>query len=137
MRTLRSIIDNALPFVGVLVILGAMLILRDDLRIQIAVVGAGMLMIELGVWQFGHKVLPNERKYAALRAELDQFIELVRELNAAALAVKQHDSPQTRQALQHVQQAMQQVVGRMAAVAGKTNIELASEREALAYGPRA
>lgn len=137
MRKLRTFINNALPFVGVALILGAVLILREDLRIQIAVVGLGMLMIELGVWRFGHKVLPSERKCLALRAETDRFMELVRELNAAALAVKAYDSPETREAFQQVQETMQQAIGRMAEVAGKTDAELASERDVLAYQPPA
>ncbi len=135
MRKLRTFIDNALPFIGVALILGAMLTLREDLRIQIAVVGLGILMVELGVWRFGHKVLPSERKYLALRAETDRFIELVRALNTAALAVKANGSPENRQAFQQVQETMQHAVARMAEVAGKTDAELASEREALAYPP--
>ncbi|MDX1488632.1 MAG: hypothetical protein R3268_10560 [Acidiferrobacterales bacterium] len=137
MRKLRILINNALPFVGVVLILGAVLILREDLRIQVAVVGLGMLLIEMGVWRFGDKVLPSERKNLALRAETDRFIDLVRALNAAALAVKAHDSPETRQAFQHVQETMQQAIGRMAEVAGKTDAELASERDVLAYHPPA
>ena len=137
MRKLRTFVDNTLPFIGVALILGAMLILREDLRIQIAVAGLGILMVELGVWRFGHKVLPNERKYLALRAETDRFIELVRALNTAALAVKANGSPENRQAFQQVQETMQQAVERMAEVAGKTNAELDSEREALAYPPPA
>lgn len=135
MRKLRTIINNALPFIGVALILGAVLILREDLSIQIAVVGLGMLMIELGVWKFGHKVLPSERKYLALRAETDRFIQLVRKLNTAALAVKAYESPETREAFQQVQETMRLAIGRMAEVAGKTDAELASEREVLAYQP--
>lgn len=135
MRKLRTIINNALPFIGVALILGAVLILREDLSIQIAIVGLGMLMIELGVWKFGHKVLPSERKYLALRAETDRFIQLVRKLNTAALAVKAYESPETREAFQQVQETMRLAIGRMAEVAGKTDAELASEREVLAYQP--
>jgi hypothetical protein len=137
LRKLRIFVDNALPFFGVAIILGAMLTLREDLRIQIAVVGLGILMIELGVWKIGHKVLPSQRKYLALRAETDRFIKLVRDLNAAALVLKQHDSPKTRQAFQQVQETMRQAIGRMAEVAGKTDAELASERDVLAYQPPA
>lgn len=133
MRKLRTLINNVLPFVGVVLILGAVLILRENLPIQVAVVGLGMLLIELGVWRFGHKVLPSERKNLALRAETDRFIELIRALNAAALAVKANDSPETRQAFQQVQETMQQAIGRLAEVAGKTDAELASERDELAY----
>ena len=88
MRTLRKIIDISLPLLGVAVILSAVLFVRDNLRTQIAFVGLGMVLIEVGVWKVAHKLLPNERKYLALRAEGDLIIKMVRQLNAAALAMK-------------------------------------------------
>lgn len=129
MRAVRKVIDNAMPFVGVAVILSATLFLRGDLYIQIAAVGLGMLLIEVGVWKLGHRFLPDERRYVALRAESDRFLALVRRLNAAALALKEHNSPENRRAFEQIQEAMRQAVGRMAHVAGRTNAELASERE--------
>jgi hypothetical protein len=131
LRTLRKVIDLSLPFVGVAVILGAVLFVREDLRTQIAVVGLGMLLIEVGVWKGAHKLLPSERKYIALRAEGDQFIKLIRQLNAAALALRETDSPEGRQTFEGVRKAMREAVERMAHVAGKTDAELASERELL------
>ena len=57
MRTLRKFIDIAIPLSGVALILGAVLFLRSDLRVQIAAVGLGMLLIEVGVWKFPHQLL--------------------------------------------------------------------------------
>ena len=129
MRTLRKFIDIAVPLMGVGVILGAVLFLRGDLRVQIAVVGLGMLLIEIGVWKIPHQLLGTGRKYLALRTEVDQFLHLVRQLNTAAVALRKDDSPQNRQALQEVPAAMRQAVDRMVHVAGKTDAELATERE--------
>ena len=64
----------------------------------------------------------------ALRAEVDRFLQLVRRLNAAALARKAHDTPETHQAFAHVYQEMQQAVAQMAMLAGKTDAELAVEK---------
>jgi hypothetical protein len=129
LRTLRKFIDIAVPLAGVAVILGAVLFLRADLRVQIAVVGLGMLLIEVGVWKIPHQLLGTGRKYLALRTEVDHFLRLVRQLNSAALALREDNSPRNRQALQEVPEAMRQAVDRMVHVAGKTETELASERE--------
>lgn len=126
MRVIRKSIDIGMPLVGVAVILAAVLIVRDDLRLQLAIVGLGMVVLELGVWKAAHRVLPTGRRYLALRAESDQFLRLVRELNTAALAVKQSDSQAHTQAFEEVRDAMRWSVERMAAVAGKTNAELES-----------
>ncbi len=132
MRTLRKVIDISLPFAGVAVVLAAVLFIRDDLRMQIAVVGLGMLLIEVGVWKGAHRLLPSERKYLALRTEGDLFMKLLRQLNAAALVLRENESPERHQAFEEVRDAMRQAVERMAHVAGKTDAELASEQEVLA-----
>lgn len=129
MRILRKFIDIAVPLTGVGVILGAVLFLRGDLRVQIAVVGLGMLLIEVGVWKIPHQLLPTGRRYLALRTEVDQFLHLVRQLNTAAVALRKDDSPEHRRVLQEVPDAMRQTVERMVHVAGKTADELATERE--------
>ncbi|MEE9595514.1 MAG: hypothetical protein V3V96_01935 [Acidiferrobacterales bacterium] len=120
MRTLRKSIDIGLPLLGVAVILVAVLFARGDLRLQLAIVGVGMVLLELGVWKAAHRILPTGRRYLALRVESDLFMQLVRQLNTAALAKKQNGS----QAFEEVRDAMRQSVERMAEVAGKTNAEL-------------
>ncbi len=80
------------------------------------------------VWKAAHRVLPTGRRYLALRAESDQFLQLVRELNTAALAVSRDDSQAHKQAFEEVRGAMRKSVERMVAVAGKTNAELESSR---------
>jgi hypothetical protein len=126
LRVIRKGIDIGLPLLGVAVILAAVLIVRDHLSLQLAIVGLGMVVLELGVWKAAHRVLPTGRRYLALRAESDQFLQLVRELNRAALAVSRKDSQAHKQAFEEVRDAMRKSVERMAAVAGKTNAELES-----------
>jgi hypothetical protein len=129
LRILRKIIDIGLPLAGVAVILAAVLFVRGDLRLQLAMVGVGMVLLELGVWKAAHRILPTGRRYLALRAESDQFMQLVRRLNTAALAVKQDDSQAHKQAFEEVRDAMRQSVERMAEAAGKTDAELAPASE--------
>jgi hypothetical protein len=129
LKTLRKFTEIAIPLTGVAVIFGAVLLLRSDLRVQMAVVGLGILIIEVGMWKTSRQPLGLGRKYLALRTEVDHFLGLVRQLNSTALALKEDDSPQNRQALQEAPEAMRQAVDRMVHVAGKTRAELATERE--------
>jgi hypothetical protein len=110
-----------------LVILGAVLF-GQELRTQIVVTTLGMVLMEVGVWRLAQRLLPSERQYLALRAEVDRFLQLVRHLNAAALARKAHDTPETHQAFAHVYQEMQHAVAQMAMLGGKTDAELAAEK---------
>ncbi len=127
-RMCRQAIDTGLPFVGVLVIVSAVLFVRE-LLVQLPIVMLGILFIEAGIWQLAHQVLPGERTYHALRCEGDQFLGLIRQLNTAALAVQERDTPENHQAFGEVRDAMHQAVERMADVAGKTAAELADTQE--------
>ena len=123
----RRQLDPYVSGLGILVILGAALF-GQELRTQIVVTTCGMLLMEVGVWRLAQRLLPSERQYPALRTEVDRFLQLVRHLNAAALARKAHDAPETHQAFAQVYQEMQQAVARMAMLAGKTEAELAAEK---------
>ena len=126
-RRWRRQLDPYVSVLGMLVILGAVLF-GQELRTQIVVTTFGMVLMEVGVWRLAQRLLPSERQYLALRAEVDRFLWLVRHLNAAALARKAHDAPETHQAFAHVYQEMQYAVARMAMLAGKTDAELAAEK---------
>ncbi len=129
MRKLLQIVDVCLPFAGIACILGAMILARESPRCQIAVVGLGMVLIELGVWKVARRLTPDGRRYKALRAEGDRFLGLIRELNSAAVALIQSDSEANRRAVGLVQAHMRQAIDRMAFVAGRTDAEIATLRE--------
>ncbi len=130
MSTFRKVIDIGLPFVAVAAILGAVLFVRDSLSIQVAIVGLGMVALEVGTWKLRQQVLMNKRKGLALRAEGDQFLKQLRVLHAAATAMKEDsDSAERHQAFDDARDAMRQSVERMAAMAGKTDTELASAQD--------
>jgi len=100
----------------------------QELRTQILVTTCGIVLMEVGVWHLAQRLLPSERQYHVLRAEVDRFLQLVRYLNTAALARKAHNAAETHQAFAQVYQEMQQAVARMATLAGKTDAELAAEK---------
>ena len=103
-RTLRMVMDTVLPFLGVVLILSTVLWVRE-LHLQIAIVALGIMLIEVGVWKLASFVLPSERKYVALRAEVDQFITLVRQLNTAALAWHERGTPDQLAEFEAVQES--------------------------------
>ena len=111
----------ALPILGMIIVFLAILLpsISLNLQIQILVVLIGILMIEAGVWGLTAKVLPSERRYLALRAEVDVFIGLVRDLNTRALALEGGESPEKTEAFEAARASLHQSVDRMAEVAGK------------------
>jgi hypothetical protein len=116
----------SIPLLGIVVIMGAVLFLRQ-VHAQIVVVLIGILLIELGVWKIAQEFLLNQRYFHALRREVHLFMGLVRQLNDAALAVKTHEMVHHRQVFDETHEAMKQTVERMVQVAGKTDEEIAVE----------
>ena len=126
MRSLIKLLNVGLPIIGVIVILSAVLFLRD-IHGQIAIVMVGIVLIEAGVWKLAHQFLPNDRQFHALRDEIETFVQLSRQLNETALAMKVDESMEHRRKFDEVQTAMHETVDHIASVAGKTAAELAVE----------
>lgn len=86
MRTLRKAVELSTPIVGMVIVFAAVLLIPPaNLQIQLVTVLVGVLMIEAGVWGLTSPFLPNERHFLSLREEVDDFIDLVRQLNKAAI----------------------------------------------------
>ena len=86
-RKIRRAVEMALPLLGMGVIFGSVLFgPRDNLQVQVLLVLVGVLILEAGVWGLTNALLPNERRYFALREEGDHFLGLIRVLNNAAIA---------------------------------------------------
>ena len=77
-RPLRIILDRSLRILGMVLVVGAILLARS-MYSQLAVGLVGLMCIELGVWQLAHRLLPNDRRFHALRRELDAFVECSRQ----------------------------------------------------------
>ena len=139
MRRFRRTVELALPIAGVVLVLGAVLLLPGSLMVQLGVVLAGLVLIEAGVWHLASPVLPSERKYVALRREVDGFILLVRRLNRATLALASDSSSANRAKLLEVRDEMLDSVRRMERVAGRTeeaDHPVASDAASSAAAPR-
>ena len=118
-KQLSRKLAHILPIIGViigmtLVFVNAVLYFGDA-NMRVLIVSVGILLLASGVWYAGNPYLKNERRYLELRAEVDSFIGLVRELNAAG-----HGKPQGE--LNRVNAAMHESVDRMAQLAGKPDV---------------
>ena len=120
MRALRKYVDIGLPILGTVIVLAGALLLFN-LYARMAAVIIGVFLIEAGVWKLAHPLLPNERKFAALRSEVDDFIDLVRRLNAAALQVQAGDVTAEAR-FDGTRLAMLESVDRMTAFAGDPTV---------------
>lgn len=129
MRKFRRILQMFVPAIGMALVIGAVLF-GQSLAIQLFLVVAGLLLTEAGLWRLADPFLPDERKYLALRSETDHFTALVRQLNAAALAVDEGSHRASPLALEEVKAEMHRSVDRMVNVAGKTDAEGAPARPA-------
>ena len=119
MRAIRKGVEIGLPIIGVALVLAAVLFFYHNLYLQIAIVLIGLVLIEAGIWNLANPILPSERKYLALRAEVDAFIGLVRRLNRATLALAADATSQNRAQLLQVRDEMLDSVKRMEDYAGK------------------
>lgn len=115
MRTVRRKVDLVLPILGIILVLGAVLFIWQNLYLQLSVVIVGLFLIEAGIWKLAHPLLPSARRYHTLRAEVDEFILLVRRLNTAAL------NDRNGEGVSEVKQEMLKSVDRMVAAAGRTD----------------
>ncbi len=83
---------------------------------RVGVLSVGMLLLAASAWYSDNRYFKNKRRFLRLRAEIDSFIALARELNAAG------DTQQPRGEMDRLNAAMHESVDRMAQLAGKPDI---------------
>ena len=81
---------------------------------QVTALTLGLALLLSGIWYSGNPIFIQERKYQALRDRMDDFIDLGRELNQAAIE-GQHDQ------VESVQSRMHDAIQGMVDAAGKEN----------------
>jgi hypothetical protein len=116
-RRIRRAIEIGMPLLGMLVIFGSVLFGPSSLQAQVLMVLSGILILEAGVWGLTNGLLPNERRYLALREEGDHFLGLIRTLNSAAVARDLGEESDER--FRDTRAQMHSSVERMAELAGK------------------
>ena len=86
-RTLHRVMPTLLPLLGMGIIFGSVLFQYPrDVQAQMGFMIVGVLLLEAGVWGLASQILPSERRYHGLRTDGDHMIDLIRSLNAAAIA---------------------------------------------------
>ena len=84
-RSLRRLARVGVPLIGVAAILAGAFLATDMFgRAALGLAGAALTLA--GTFALQDRVLPNERRLVALRAEVDAFIAAVRRTNATAVA---------------------------------------------------
>jgi hypothetical protein len=103
---------------GIGVIFAAVLLSSSlTIQMQLPIALVGVLLMEAGVWGLASKVFPNERRYLNLREEGDYIIQLIRQLNAAA--VERDQGKDVEDAFQATLDEMHDSVKRMAELASR------------------
>jgi hypothetical protein len=124
-RKLRKAVDVGMPIFGTLIVFLAVLLLTDQhVTLRVIIVMLGVLMIDAGIWKLTSPLLPNERRYKGLRREVDEFVKLVRRMNAAALEARRSGEQSN---LQRTIADMHRAVDRMEQLAGRTELDLADQ----------
>lgn len=124
----RKLVQFGLPGVGIATaLLGAFL--AFDPIVRAVFVGFGLLLSFAAGARLPYALLLNERRYLQLRREVDQFIWLARELNAAALEARRNSAGEAK--FGDLRAAMQESLERMTLFAGRTDEELLREQAEL------
>lgn len=111
-RKFNRYVSLVTAIVGVVVILSSFL-LTGNLLAWYASVVVGLVIVLIGFWYGANPILTSERRYLALRSEVDRFVGLVRKLNRKAVASGSSEE------FQQIKAAMLESVERMAELAGK------------------
>ncbi len=86
--------------------------LYEDRLTALFIITAGLVSLLASIWYAANPFLKTERRFFALREEVAQFINLVRELNQGAIAG-------ARDATERAKAEMHRSVDRMGSLAGK------------------
>jgi hypothetical protein len=111
-RTFNRNVGLGATVLGLAIILSSFLFL-DNIVAWYATIMVGLLIVLSGFLYGAYPILTSERRYFALRKEVEQFIKLVRKLNDVA------KSPQSEEDVETVKAKMAESIERMAEMAGK------------------
>ncbi len=128
MNLARKVLHIGLPLVGAVVaVVGA--VVPSDPVVRGAIVVLGVLVIQAAGWKLPYSLISHERRFRQLRGELDEFVWLVRELNAAAVDARSDRAAEER--FDDLHTAMQESLERMAIYAGRTDEDLLRDQPEL------
>ncbi|NKB34952.1 MAG: hypothetical protein GKR91_17790 [Pseudomonadales bacterium] len=116
-RQIRRNIDIMLTGLGIALIFTAVLLGSTlTITVQMPMALFGVLLMEAGVWGLSNKFFPSDRRFSRLRVEGNRMLDMVRELNSAAISkdIGQEDAKRFQATLEE----MHNSVVKMAELAG-------------------
>lgn len=122
MQRLRPFLDLTLPLIGGFILLDSFIVVTQPYQ-QMALAGVGFVVIVIGSWRLYDPLLPSKRLYSALRQEVDDFLDLVRQLNRESVKLKQTPSEASLDVLKDLQTAMHDAIDRITLCAGLADHE--------------
>lgn len=123
MRTVRRLSQIFLTLTGTATVVYAVTRV-EPLRDRLLLASLGLVIMELGIWQFTRLFFPNEREFKPLREETDYFLKLVRRLNATTLRLNK-GAEGVQSEIDRLRDEMYHSVDRMCRLAGRTEEEMA------------
>ncbi|MEQ9398418.1 MAG: hypothetical protein RJQ04_04560 [Longimicrobiales bacterium] len=118
LRFFRTFLTILVTTLGVVVVVAAVLSDPDaDFSQRLTMVLLGVVLLEAAAWKRNNPLLPNERRFHDLRAEVDLFVLMVRRLHFAVLNDRAGRPNPKGQARDDVVAEMHAAVERMASVA--------------------
>lgn len=125
MSSLRKLLHFGLPFVGTALAIVAAVVVTNTL-VRVLLVLLGVVLIQAVTSRLPYYIFHNERRFRQLRSELDEFVWLIRELNAAA--VDTSSNPRAEDRFEDLHTALQESLERMALYAGRTDDDLLKDQ---------
>jgi hypothetical protein len=111
-RTFNRYVPHAAVIIGLILVLSGLAVVDTRIALYSRVI-AGVVLVLAGYLYAQHPFLTSERRYTALRGEVENFIDLVRKLNRTAIAIgggPEYDEVTT---------AMRECLSRIEKLAGK------------------
>ncbi len=128
MKLARTLLHIGLPLIGAVVAVAGAVVPADPV-VRGAIVVLGVLLIQAAGWKLPYSMISHERRFRQLRGELDEFVWLTRELNAAAVEARSDRAAEER--FDDLHTAMQESLERMAMYAGRTDEDLMRDQPEL------
>lgn len=122
MRSVRRLTQLLFTITGTGLALYAVLRI-GGLYDRVLVAALGLLLMQVGIWQFTATLLPNQREFRPLRKETDYFLSLLRRMNRAAVAAE-GGSAYAAGEVERLHAELHHSVDRMLRLAGRTEEHL-------------
>lgn len=85
-RSFNRYVPHGAVIIGLILILSGLAVVDTPIALYSRVI-AGVVLVVAGYLYAQYPFLTSERRYTALRGEVERFIDLVRKLNRTALAI--------------------------------------------------